>query len=68
MSALSELSTLRKQKGHATLSPSEKNDGKWQWFFLGPWFIGLILIALEPNTQSSSTLSNTKQTPSSKPS
>ena len=48
MSALSELSALRKQGGQATRSPAEKNDGKWSWFFLGPWFIGLVLITAGP--------------------
>jgi multiple sugar transport system permease protein len=49
MSALSELSALRKQKGAtATRSPAEKSDGRWSLFFLGPWFIGLILITAGP--------------------
>ncbi|WNB86626.1 sugar ABC transporter permease [Cellulomonas sp. ATA003] len=48
MSALSELGSLRKQKGHATQAPSEKNDGKWSLFFLGPWFVGLLLIVAGP--------------------
>ncbi|GAA2725430.1 carbohydrate ABC transporter permease [Cellulomonas aerilata] len=47
MSALSELSTLRKQKGGAN-SPTEKADGRWSLFFLGPWYIGLILITAGP--------------------
>lgn len=49
MSALSELSALRKQKrASATRSPAEKSDGRWSWFFLGPWYIGLILITAGP--------------------
>jgi multiple sugar transport system permease protein len=49
MSALSELSALRKQKGQAaTRSPAEKSDGRWSLFFLGPWYIGLILITAGP--------------------
>jgi len=48
MSALSELGSLRKQKGQATRSPAEKNDGKYSLFFLGPWFIGLVLIVAGP--------------------
>lgn len=49
MSALSELSTLRKQKrASATRSPAEKSDGRWSLFFLGPWYIGLILITAGP--------------------
>jgi multiple sugar transport system permease protein len=48
MSALSELSTLRKQKGGGTNSPTEKADGRWSLFFLGPWYIGLILITAGP--------------------
>ena len=48
MSALSELSTLRKQKGGRSLSPGEKNDGKYALFFLGPWFVGLVLIVAGP--------------------
>jgi multiple sugar transport system permease protein len=49
MSALSELSALRKQKGaSATRSPAEKSDGRWSLFFLGPWYIGLILITAGP--------------------
>ncbi len=49
MSALSELSALRKQKGAtATRSPAEKSDGRWSLFFLGPWYIGLILITAGP--------------------
>ncbi len=48
MSALSELSTLRKQKGGPTRSPAEKTDGRWSLFFLGPWYIGLILITAGP--------------------
>jgi multiple sugar transport system permease protein len=47
MSALSELSTLRKQKGGSN-SPTEKADGRWSLFFLGPWYIGLILITAGP--------------------
>jgi multiple sugar transport system permease protein len=48
MSALSELSTLRKQKGGGTNSPTEKSDGRWSLFFLGPWYVGLILITAGP--------------------
>ncbi len=48
MSALSELSTLRKKGGQATRAPSERNDGKWSLFFLGPWFVGLVLITAGP--------------------
>ncbi len=47
MSALSELSTLRKQKGGGR-NLSDKADGRYQWFFLGPWYIGLILITAGP--------------------
>jgi multiple sugar transport system permease protein len=47
MSALSELSTIRKQKGGAS-SPTEKADGRWSLFFLGPWYIGLVLITAGP--------------------
>ena len=49
MSALSELSALRKQRGAtATRSPAAKSDGRWSLFFLGPWYIGLILITAGP--------------------
>ena len=49
MSALGELSTLRKGRGQrVTRSPSERNDGKAAIFFLGPWFIGLGLIVVGP--------------------
>ncbi|WP_298461886.1 carbohydrate ABC transporter permease [uncultured Cellulomonas sp.] len=48
MSALSELGSLRKQKGQASRSPLEKNDGKYAMFFLGPWLIGLVLITAGP--------------------
>jgi multiple sugar transport system permease protein len=47
MSALSELSTLRKQKGGGR-NLSDKADGRYSWFFLGPWYIGLILITAGP--------------------
>jgi multiple sugar transport system permease protein len=47
MSALSELSTLRKQKGSARGS-GDKRDGRYAWFFLGPWFLGLALITAGP--------------------
>jgi len=48
MSALSELSALRKQKGTASRGPAEKSDGRWSLFFLGPWYIGLIVITAGP--------------------
>lgn len=48
MAALGELSKLRSKKGHATRSPAERNDGRAALFFLGPWFIGLILIVAGP--------------------
>jgi multiple sugar transport system permease protein len=48
MSALSELSTLRKQKRGGKNSPTEKADGRWSLFFLGPWYVGLILITAGP--------------------
>jgi multiple sugar transport system permease protein len=48
MSALSELSTLRKQKGGGKNGPTEKADGRWSLFFLGPWYIGLVLITAGP--------------------
>jgi multiple sugar transport system permease protein len=48
MSALNELSTLRKQRGAGPSSPTEKSDGRWSLFFLGPWYIGLILITAGP--------------------
>jgi len=48
MSALSELSSLRKQKGQTGRTPLEKNDGKYSLFFLGPWLIGLVLIVAGP--------------------
>ena len=47
MSALSELSTLRKQKGGGR-NLSDKADGRYSWFFLGPWYLGLILITAGP--------------------
>src|SRR3712207_6024017 len=47
MSALSELSTLRNQKvGGRNLS--DNADGRYQWYFLRPWYTGLILITAGP--------------------
>ena len=49
MSALSELSTLRKQGGgRPTRSPAERSDSRFALFFLGPWLIGLVLIVAGP--------------------
>ena len=45
MSALNELSTLRK-RGAAT--PTRKGDGRAAAFFLAPWFLGLALITAGP--------------------
>lgn len=45
MSALDELSTLRK-RGAAT--PTRKGDGRAAAFFLAPWFLGLALITAGP--------------------
>lgn len=47
MSALSELGSLRRSKG-LDRGPSQRHDGKWALFFLGPWFIGLALIVAGP--------------------
>ncbi|GAB2984062.1 carbohydrate ABC transporter permease [Actinotalea caeni] len=48
MSALSELSRLRRRGTPASKSPAERNDGKAALFFLGPWFIGLAVIVAGP--------------------
>lgn len=48
MSALGELATLRRSRPRPTRSPSERNDGKAAVFFLGPWFVGLVLIVAGP--------------------
>ncbi len=48
MSALGELSTIRKGRQRATRSPAERNDGKAAIFFLAPWFVGLGLIVAGP--------------------
>src|SRR5699024_524919 len=47
-SALNELSRLRRRGSPSTKSPAERNDGKAALFFLGPWFIGLIVIVAGP--------------------
>jgi len=49
MSAISELTQLRRKKGaRATASPAERGDNKAAVFFLAPWFIGLVLITIGP--------------------
>ncbi len=48
MSALGELATLRRSRPRPTRSPAERNDGKAAVFFLGPWFVGLVLIVAGP--------------------
>ena len=45
MSALNELSSLRKRGGAA---PTRKGDGRAAAFFLAPWFLGLALITAGP--------------------
>ncbi|GAB3816710.1 sugar ABC transporter permease [Tessaracoccus terricola] len=47
MSVLSELGNIRKSKS-LDRGPSQRHDGKWALFFLGPWFIGLALIVAGP--------------------
>ncbi|MGC0274466.1 carbohydrate ABC transporter permease [Pseudactinotalea sp. Z1739] len=48
MSALSELSRLRRRGAPASKSPAERNDGKAAILFLGLWFLGLIFIVGGP--------------------
>ncbi|MFV0287290.1 MAG: carbohydrate ABC transporter permease [Demequina sp.] len=50
MSVVSELSAVRKGRKGAKRKPSalHKGDGKAAIFFLGPWFIGLVLITAGP--------------------
>lgn len=48
MSALGELSALRRRRGRTSQGPSERRDGRFAALFLGPWFLGMGLIVTGP--------------------
>ncbi|MGW6130288.1 carbohydrate ABC transporter permease [Cellulomonas sp. NPDC055163] len=48
MATISELRTLRRTKGPASVAPSERGDNKAAAVFLAPWFLGLAVITVGP--------------------
>jgi multiple sugar transport system permease protein len=48
LATISELRTLRRAKGPASVAPSERGDNKAAALFLAPWFLGLAVITVGP--------------------
>jgi len=48
VATVSELRTLRRTKGPASVAPAERGDNKAAAVFLAPWFLGLAVITVGP--------------------
>lgn len=48
MAAITELRSLRRTSGPASVAPSERGDNKAALVFLAPWFLGLVVITVGP--------------------
>ncbi|MFS0698813.1 carbohydrate ABC transporter permease [Cellulomonas sp. 179-A 4D5 NHS] len=48
MATITELRSLRRTKGPASMAPSERGDNKAAAVFLAPWFLGLAVITVGP--------------------